>query len=290
MTIEDVERYWSARPCNIRHSPISVDEDPLAYSKAVTARKYFVEPHIPAFADFERWRGKYVLELGCGIGTDTLSFLRVGACVLGVDISSESLEIARKRLEAEQSVMTNMYPLGFLKHNIEDSAIPGPMMECVSKEVLPSTYNLVYSFGVIHHTPHPDAAVKNAYNYLSQGGEFRLMLYHRRSWKVLLILLRNWKQLLQGKSVDQVVAMESEAQSGCPVTWTFTKASAQTLLESCGFEVENMEIAHIFPYRVEDYVNYRYIKEWWWRWMPARLFHWLERRIGWHILITARKA
>ena len=71
---QQVHDYWNARPCNIRHStkPVGTRE----YFDEVEARKYFVESHIPGFADFERWRGKKVLEIGCGIGTDTINFAR----------------------------------------------------------------------------------------------------------------------------------------------------------------------------------------------------------------------
>ena len=53
--------------------------------------------HIPRFAEFERWRGKKVLEIGCGIGTDTISFARHGAQVTAVDLTEKSLEVARQR-------------------------------------------------------------------------------------------------------------------------------------------------------------------------------------------------
>src|SRR6266550_7963985 len=94
--IARVKDYWNGRPCNIRHSTAPVGSK--EYFDDVEERKYFVEPHIPRFADFECWRGKKVLEIGCGIGTDTTNFARHGAQVTAVDLSQQSLDLARQRI------------------------------------------------------------------------------------------------------------------------------------------------------------------------------------------------
>ena len=79
--IDQVEDFWNRRPCNIRHSPKPVGS--REYFDEVDARRYFVEPHILRFAQFERWRGKRVLEIGCGIGTDTNTTAGSGSPTVG---------------------------------------------------------------------------------------------------------------------------------------------------------------------------------------------------------------
>jgi len=86
--------------------------------------------------------------------------------------------------------------------------------------------------------------------------------------------------------LDEVIARHSEAQTGCPVTYTFTRKSIEELLE--GFEVLETKVEHVFPYRVEDYRAYRYKKVWYFRYLPEKVFRWMERRFGWHLCVTAR--
>jgi len=268
-SIEDVRQYWDARPCNIRHSTKTVGSK--EYFDEVEARKYLVEPHIPAFAEFERWRGKRVLEVGCGIGTDSVNFARAGADLTAVDLSSESLRIARQRAE----VMGVANNIDFRQANAEE----------LTSVVDDGGYDLIYSFGVIHHTPRPAAALAQMRALIARSGVLKLMVYHRHSWKVFWILAlqehgRFWK-------ADELVAKHSEAQTGCPVTFTYSRREARELVEQEGFRVRELGVDHVFPYRIRDYVDYRYVKEPYFRWMPETVFQAFERRFGWHLLVTA---
>ena len=266
VTIERVQAFWDTRPCNIRHSPKEIGS--RAYFDEVEARKYFIEPHIPVFAEFEKWKDKKVLEVGCGIGTDTISFARAGAKVTAIDYSEKSLEIAKKRAEVYG------LKIDFYKANAEE----------LSKVVPVEVHDLVYSFGVIHHTPRPQRAVSEIRKYMGPDSVFKMMVYNRYSWKVFWILMTYGKGAFW--KLPELIAQYSEAQSGCPMTYTFTKKSVRELFE--GFEVLEARDEHIFPYRIEDYKEYRYKKVWYFRYLPEKIFGWMERRWGWHLCVTAR--
>jgi ubiquinone/menaquinone biosynthesis C-methylase UbiE len=268
--IAAVQAYWDARPCNLRHSPLTPGT--RAYFDQVEARKYFVEPHIPRFADFAAWAGKNVLEVGCGLGTDTVNFARAGAKVTAVDLSEASLELARKRAE----IMGLSDRITFLLANAEN----------LSGAVPPQRFDLVYSFGVIHHSPHPEQVLREMGRYLAPGGTAKIMVYNRLSWKVLAIVLREGHGRFW--DLDRLVARSSEAQTGCPVTYTYTRRTAKALMKAAGFRVERTDVEHIFPYRIRDYVEYRYVKQMPFSLIPTPAFNWLERRLGWHLCITAR--
>ena len=269
ITVDQVRSYWDQRPCNIRHSPKPVGT--REYFDEVEARKYFVEPHIPRFADFERWRGKKVLEIGCGIGTDTVNFARQGALGTAVDLSPQSLDLARRRVEV---------------YGLQDQVrFHAGSAEELASFVPVETYDLIYSFGVIHHTPHPERVLEQMQRYAKRGTTIKVMVYHRHSWKVFGILIGYGKG--QFWRLKELVAENSEAQTGCPVTYTYTREEGRKLIESSGFRTTNIFVDHIFPYRIPEYVKYEYVKSWPWSWTPPSLFRRMERHFGWHLCLTA---
>ena len=264
--IDQVRAYWNRRPCNIRHStkPVGSRE----YFDEVEARKYFVEPHIPKFAEFERWRGKKVLEIGCGIGTDSINFARAGADVTVVDLSEESIELCRTRFKVF-GLRANFY-LGDAEH--------------LSELVPVEKYDLIYSFGVIHHSPHPERVFEQLKPYCKPETELRVMLYSKWSWKVMWIIIVYGKGAIW--RADELVPKYSEAETGSPVTFFYSARGVRYVMRD--YDVTRIWKDHIFPYQIDKYVKYEYKWVWYFRWLPTAWFSWLERRLGWHMMITAR--
>jgi len=252
--IADVKNFWNSRPCNVKHS-----EKPLAskeYFDEVEKKKFFVEPHIKSFSEFNLWNGKKVLEIGCGLATAGINFARYGADYTGVELSKESLELAKKRFEVYQCEGN------FYEGNAENLS-----------DFLPEEkYHLIYSWGVIHHTPHPEKVIQQVKKYLHKNGTFKMMLYASNSWKNYMI----------GAGLDQ-----PEAQYGCPIAYTYTEEEIESLLGD-DFVITSMERDHIFPYQIGPYKQGEYIKQPWFESMPDEMFTILEKKLGWHILVTAK--
>lgn len=253
MDIENVKEFWDNRPCNVRHSKEEIGSK--KYFDEVENKKFFVEPHILQFSDFSKYENKKVLEIGCGIGTAAINFSRSKAIYTGVELSKTSLDLTKKRFEVYNQ-KGNFY-LG----NAEELSTFLPIEE----------YDLIYSFGVIHHSPNPQKIINEIKRYMGNHSILKIMIYAKNSWKNFMI----------EAGLDQ-----PEAQHGCPIAFTYTEQEAKNLLK--GFDIISIEQAHIFPYVIEDYKNNIYKKEAWFENMPKEIFSVLEKNIGWHMLITAK--
>jgi UDPglucose 6-dehydrogenase len=251
--IKDVYTFWNQRPCNIKHS--NKDVGTKEYFEEVTKRKYKVESHILEFANFDKYKYKDVLEVGCGIGTAAQSFVENEANYTGIDLTDTSIEIAIKRFEL---------------FNLSGKFITGNIEEI--DNIDNKKFDLIYSFGVLHHTPNINKAINNIYKMLKIGGEFKLMLYAKNS-------LKNF-EIKEG--LDQF-----EAQSGVPIANTYTNEEVNVLLKN--FKNIKIEQTHIFPYKIDEYKKYQYVKKDYFEAMPEELFKCLEKNLGWHLCITCNK-
>ena len=252
VTINEVRKYWDDRPCNVRHSKKEIGT--TEYFDEVERKRYTAEPHIPSFAGFSDTNSKKVLEVGCGMATEGINYARAGATYTGTDLSVESLDLAKKRFEV---------------YNKEGNFYLGNSEE-LSSFVPVETYDLIYSFGVIHHSPYPERIISEIKKYMNKDSVLKIMLYAKDSWKNYMIEAGH----------DQ-----PEAQYGCPIANTYTNDEVRELLD--GFDV-SIDQYHIFPYQIEPYKRGEFVKQPWFEAMPDEIFEVLKKNLGWHLLITAK--
>ena len=167
-----VRAFWQANPCGVKFA----DAEPGTrhFYELVEAHRYTKEWHIPLAADFAGSSGLKVLEIGCGLGTDGAQFAEAGADYTGVDLTEAAVELARRRFE--------LFGLEgeFQAADAENLAFPD------------ESFDLIYSHGVLHHTPETAKAIQEIHRVLRPRGRAVVMLYHRDSYnyRVNISLLR----------------------------------------------------------------------------------------------------
>jgi len=180
---ERVRSFWQAHPCGTKFSDAEIGT--REFFERVEAHRYEKEWHIPTAADFANAHGLKVLEIGCGLGTDGAQFAKAGADYTGVDLTDAAIELARKRFE-----------LCGLKGRFQ-------VADAENLEFPDESFEVVYSHGVLHHTPDINAAVREIHRVLKPGGRAIVMLYHRGSYNYrvgIRVLRRAGAGLLKSNS------------------------------------------------------------------------------------------
>jgi SAM-dependent methyltransferase len=180
---ERVRAFWQAHPCGTKFTDAEMGT--REFFQRVEAHRYAKEWHIPEAADFVGARGLRVLEIGCGLGTDGAQFAAAGADYTGVDLTDAATELARKRFQ-----LSNLRG----EFRIADAE---------NLDFADETFDLVYSHGVLHHTPDTARAAREIHRVLRPGGRAIVMLYHRDSYNYRIgirILRRAGTRLLKSES------------------------------------------------------------------------------------------
>jgi len=231
-----VQDFWNTEACGERYGE---DQDRVRYE---------LEAAIVPFADFPHTAGLRLLEIGVGMGSDFIRFVRAGALATGIDLTERAIQITDERLQRE-SLRADL--------RVADS------------ESLPfedGSFDLVYSWGVLHHTPDTHRAINEAIRVTAPGGQVKLMLYHRHSWVALAAWARFCLLKLRlGGLTEGVAQIES------PGTQAFTKTEVLRMLQ-------NVDTVSITPV----------LTAWDRRFVPV-VSSVFGNRFGWFLLISARK-
>lgn len=210
---DSVRDYWNAQACGTDAAASA--KFTRAYFDEIEAFRYESEPYIFSFAQFTRYHGKRVLEVGVGAGTDFIQWVRAGADAHGIDLTDEAV--------------------AHVKHRLEVYGLPPADVQVGDAEHLPfpdNHFDLVYSWGVIHHSPDTPAALAELVRVAKPGGEIKVMIYNRHS----LHTFYRWGRyaLLRGKpwmSFAQVLYhhMESPGTKGYTLPEAHALAAALPL-------------------------------------------------------------
>jgi len=167
-----VRAFWQANPCGVKFADAAPGT--RRFYELVEAHRYTSEWHIPIAADFSSARGLKVLEIGCGLGIDGAQFAEAGANYTGVDLTEAAVELARTRFE------------------LFDLSGKFQTADAENLDFANKSFDLVYSHGVLHHTPDTAKAIREVHRVLRPGGRAIVMLYHRDSYnyRINISLLR----------------------------------------------------------------------------------------------------
>lgn len=178
-----VHDFWNDETCGTQFATNALYTK--EYYEDIEQHRFATIPSIFSFAQFTRHYGQKILEVGVGAGTDMLQWVRAGTQAYGIDLTEAGIDHVQKRLA--------LYGLQAEELRVAD---------CENLPYADNTFDLVYSYGVIHHTPNTEKAMEEIVRVCRKGGMGKVMIYHRHSllayffWvKHALLAGKPWKSL-----------------------------------------------------------------------------------------------
>jgi len=283
-----VQAYWNAKPCDSEFS--SREKLSREFFLEVERERYRLQSHIAGIIDAIDWRGKRVLEIGTGVGTDARRIIGRGGIYTGINIDAGST----------QATATALHSFG----------LPGAVLQADATALRfpDASFDIVYSFGVLHHIPNVERAIAHIRRVLKPGGELVAMLYNRTSInygveikhlrklgaRALAIpgVLRLATLLgLPAQKLERHRELARQARDMSDAEWLSRNTNGPDYPHCRVYDAA--EAAQLFAgFRIEANEAYFFDHRHWGllgRLVPGGLRTALGRRWGWHRIVHARK-
>jgi len=199
-----VRDYWNVQPPFMAKA--TAEEKSVEWYQSISEHRWRVVPYYHNFVGFDNYKDKTILEIGCGAGTDACEFARNGAKVTALDITDAAKELTTERAKVEGL-------------DVDVQVYDGERLDFPD-----NSFDVVYSCGVLHHSPFQDDLFADAWRVLKPGGELVMMLYHRNSaiYYYSILARNHLRDRAQGMSREELTGTFSEFREGCPMTRVFT--------------------------------------------------------------------
>lgn len=253
---ERVKNFWEDHPCGARDA-VSLPEGSRGFFDLIERLRFEGDDFMQEIAKFDKWSGRKVLEIGCGIGTDLFQFAKGKAEVFGIDLTQKAVRLTRRRF--------SLYDLTVHLCVGDGENLPFPS----------DYFDLVYVWGVIHHTSNPRDMIHEIYRVLKPGGSVLSMVYHRYSLVVFQIWI--YYGLLGAKpwrSPSELIARYLES----PGTKVYSKKEARVLFK----DFENLEFRTVVT-RYDARVGRRIF-------LPRFIRRFIPSCLGWFLVINGNKS
>lgn len=260
-SIEDVASYWQEHPLLFYETDTQTRMDAALFEALDVAKRADAERFSLAYWDFAAYRGKRVLDIGCGPGWFATKYAAAGAEVTAVDLTERAVTLTRGQLGLKGLQAT------VRQANAEELPFPD------------ASFDLVFSSGVLHHTPRPDKAFREAFRVLRPRGDakitlYRLTLLHARPiFPLVRLAMRGVRlrhpgaDLAATNSVEEFVRQYDGTDN--PIGIAKTSGAWRQDLEQVGFRVDAHE-HHFFPRRMLPRPNL----------MPEAVHRLIDRSVG----------
>ena len=268
LAAEDKQRareQWSQDPCGAESDRENEFGTRQYFDEVERVRYQEYAPWMPGLMGFNSFAGARLLEVGCGMGTDLLQFARGGARCTGIDLTPRSIAITRQRF-------------ALYEQRVDLLIGDGERLPFAS-----NTLDVVYSNGVLHHTPDTARAIQELHRVLKPGGIAKVMIYHKNSlnyWGELMLhrgVLRG--DLLRGRSPEEIMShwVEYSEHGARPLVKAYTRE--QTLQLFRNFRAVKIDVEQLLRSEIPILGTV----------LPEKVFKYFQTNFGWNLIITARK-